>query len=88
MRKEELNKASKKHADKEGFLLQPDMSKRDMIFTGLLRNQEKYGKTYCPCRRVTGNKEQDKKIICPCIYHKDEVKNDGHCKCYLYLKKA
>ena len=87
MNKEELRKSSQEHADEKGFLLQPDEKILDMILTGLLRNKEKHGLLYCPCRRVTGDKEEDKKIICPCIYHEDEVNNDRHCKCFLFLKK-
>ena len=81
MNKEELKKIYKKYADSQGFLLQPDEKMLDMILTGLLNNEKKHGLRYCPCRRVTGDKEKDRKIICPCVYHKDEVKNEGHCKC-------
>lgn len=88
MNKEELVKQTQDHADKEGFEVQADPSRLNMIFEGLLRNQEKHGDIYCPCRRVSGNKEEDKKIVCPCIYHKDEVKQDGHCKCFLFFKKG
>jgi ferredoxin-thioredoxin reductase catalytic subunit len=88
MNKNQLKKFSEDYANQNGFLLQPDVKIRDMIFTGLLKNEEKYGFRYCPCRRVTGNKEEDKKIICPCIYHKDEIKKDRHCKCMLFLKKS
>ena len=86
MNKEELKRSLEKYAEEQGFVLQPDEKRLDFILAGLLRNEENHGFRYCPCRRVTGNKEKDKKIICPCIYHKDEVKNDGHCTCFLFLK--
>ncbi len=87
MNKEELKKACKDYADKKGFKLQPDEDMLDRILTGLLMNEEKFGYRYCPCRRKTGDIEQDRKIICPCVYHEDEVKNDGQCKCFLFVKK-
>lgn len=87
MNKEELRKISQEHADRKGFLLQPDEKLLDGVLTGLLKKKEMFGKLYCPCRRVTGDKEEDKKIICPCIYHEDEIKEDGHCKCFLFVKK-
>jgi ferredoxin-thioredoxin reductase catalytic subunit len=87
MNKEELKNISQKYADSQGFLLQPDEKILDGILTGLLKREEKFGFRYCPCRIVTRDKEKDKKIICPCIYHKDEIKNDGHCKCRLFLRK-
>ena len=41
----------------------------------------------CPCRIRSGDKEKDKAIICPCIYHRDEIAKDGHCHCQLYYRK-
>ena len=35
----------------------------------------------------SGDKEKDKAIICPCIYHEDEIAKDGHCHCQLYYRK-
>jgi ferredoxin-thioredoxin reductase catalytic subunit len=84
---EELKQKSQEYADSQGFLLQPDEKILNMILTGLLNNSIKHGEIYCPCRRVTGDKAEDKNIICPCIYHKDEIKEDGHCKCLLFVKK-
>ena len=75
-----------KYAESQGFRLNPDDDTVVMICRGLLGNQKKHGGRYCPCRMVTGKKGEDKKIICPCVYHKDEVKNDGHCHCNLFVK--
>ncbi|MEK7080715.1 MAG: ferredoxin-thioredoxin reductase catalytic domain-containing protein [Patescibacteria group bacterium] len=58
----------------------------ESIMNGLKRNEEKYGKRYCPCRRVTGNEAEDAKIICPCIYREEEVKKDNKCLCGLFVK--
>lgn len=74
------------YAKSAGIKLNPDKKTVERVANGLLRNEEKYGEKYCPCRRVTGDKEADKKIICPCIYHKDEIEKDGHCLCNLYVK--
>jgi ferredoxin-thioredoxin reductase catalytic subunit len=88
MEKQELIEKSKQHADENGFLLNPDSRLVDALVTGLLKNEEKHGpgKRYCPCRPVTGNDEQDKNIICPCIYHRDELKRDGKCHCGLFVR--
>ena len=87
MEKEELKKISEDYADEKGFRLQPDEGLLDTVLGGLIRNQEKHGEVYCPCRRITGDEEQDKKIVCPCIYHEQEVAEDGHCKCLLFFRK-
>jgi len=74
------------YAQKNGFQLNPDKEIIERIINGLLENEKKYGKKYCPCRRVTGNQETDLKNVCPCYYHKDEIEKDGHCFCGLFTK--
>jgi len=82
---EKLIKEFKEYAMANGFQLNPDEKTVERVINGLLKNEEKYGKKYCPCRRVSGN-EEDSKKICPCFWHKDEIKKDGHCFCNLYVK--
>jgi len=84
---EKLRQVSKRYAESQGFMLNPDEEIVTFIIQGLLRNEEKFGYRYCPCRAVTVDKEQDRKIICPCIYHKDEIKSMGHCNCGLFVAK-
>jgi len=74
------------HANNNGFRLNPDKETVRRIAEGILRNKELHGNHYCPCRRVTGDKNEDKKIICPCIYHKEEVESNGRCMCGLFVK--
>ncbi|MCX6722277.1 MAG: ferredoxin:thioredoxin reductase [Candidatus Staskawiczbacteria bacterium] len=83
---EQLKKEYAEYAKKSGFNLNPDEKTVERIIDGLLKNEGKFGAKYCPCRRVTGDKAEDAKKICPCIWHKDEIKNDGHCFCRLYVK--
>jgi len=71
---------------KNGFKLNPDKKIVEGIVKSLLDRENKFGEKYCPCRRITGDKEEDKKIICPCIYHKEEIEKDGFCLCRLFVK--
>ena len=87
MNKQELKQFSQEYADEKGFRLQPDPKLLDGILTGLLKNEEKHGFRACPCRRVTSDEEENKRITCPCAYHEQEIKDDGHCKCFLFLSK-
>jgi ferredoxin-thioredoxin reductase catalytic subunit len=75
------------YAKKNGFYLSSNKQLVQTIVEGLLRNEEKHGngKLYCPCRPVTGNEEMDKKNVCPCVYHRDELKRDGKCHCGLFV---
>jgi len=75
------------YAKSNGFRLNPNRKAVEGIIAGLLANEKKYGKKYCPCRRVSGNKEEDAKKICPCAFHKEEIEKDGHCFCNLFVKK-
>ena len=83
---EKLKKEYNEYAEANGFHLNPDEKTVERIINGLLNNEEKHGQMYCPCRRISGDKEEDAKKICPCIWHKDEIKNGGHCLCRLYFK--
>ncbi len=83
---EKMKKEFSDYAKKNGFKLNPDEKTVERVIDGLLRNKEKYGEEYCPCRRVSGDKEEDTKKICPCFWHKDEIEKDGHCFCQLYFK--
>ena len=86
---EEIKQLMEKYAEyakNSGFQLNPDKKTVERIISGLLKNRDKYGSMYCPCRRVSGDKEEDSKKICACLWHKDEIKKDGHCFCNLYIK--
>ncbi|MFA5169702.1 MAG: ferredoxin-thioredoxin reductase catalytic domain-containing protein [Candidatus Paceibacterota bacterium] len=83
---EKLIKISEDYARSKGFKLNPNRAVVEGIVKGLLAHKENFGEIYCPCRKVTGNKDEDKKIICPCIYHLDEITKDGHCFCNLFVK--
>jgi ferredoxin-thioredoxin reductase catalytic subunit len=83
---EELKNEYEEYAKENEISLNPNEKIVNAIIEGLLNNEEKYGEKYCPCRKVTGDKEEDKKIICPCIYHLEEINSIGHCHCNLFIK--
>jgi ferredoxin-thioredoxin reductase catalytic chain len=87
MNSEQLLEVSRKYADKQGFQLQSDKEILGELIKGLLENEKKFGFRFCPCRAITGDKAKDAKIICPCVYHKEEIRTMGHCHCGLYLAK-
>lgn len=83
---EKLIREYEDYAKKNGFQLNPNKEVVKRLIKGLLENEKKYGQRYCPCRRITGNKEEDKPKICPCAYHLEEIEKDGHCFCRLFQK--
>ncbi len=80
---QEYIKKCGEYAKENGFNLNPNP---EAITKGLFENEKKYGAKYCPCRRITGDKQKDANIICPCVFHKGEIEKDGHCLCRLYCK--
>ncbi|MDI6819660.1 MAG: ferredoxin-thioredoxin reductase catalytic domain-containing protein [Candidatus Hodarchaeaceae archaeon] len=88
MNAEQLLSALRKYAESQGFEINPDEKIVDFVIQGLLKNEEKFGYRYCPCRVVTGDKKQDARIICPCVYHKEEIRSMGRCHCGLFVAKS
>lgn len=84
---EEILEWAKQYAAKHHWMLNTDVKKLELVIRGLARNKRKFGEAYCPCRLRTGDKEKDAAIICPCIYHEDEIANEGSCHCRLYFRK-
>ncbi len=85
MNPEEYLKVVERIASSKGWKPNPDREILLELANGLLENRKRYGRTYCPCRIVTGNHEIDRKIICPCTYAEDDIKNYGRCFCGLYV---
>ncbi|RLG13124.1 MAG: ferredoxin:thioredoxin reductase [Candidatus Nanohalarchaeota archaeon] len=67
---------------KNGFRLNPNRKIIEYLIKGLIKNAEEFGKKYCPCRRIHNDR-----VICPCIHHKKEIKEQGHCHCFLFVSK-
>ena len=84
---QQLLELSRKYAEKAGFRLNPNQEILDTVIKGLIENEKKHGFRYCPCRIITGDKAKDALIICPCRYHRDEIKQQGYCHCLLYFAK-
>jgi ferredoxin-thioredoxin reductase catalytic chain len=80
-----INEWAQEYAASSGFKLNPDEKALDRVFKGLVRNNLKFGARYCPCRVKSGDKEKDKDIICPCVFHKKEIEDQGSCHCYLFF---
>ncbi|MGB2762626.1 MAG: ferredoxin-thioredoxin reductase catalytic domain-containing protein [Minisyncoccales bacterium] len=81
-----LIKDYEKYAEENGLILNPNIAIVESLVKRLLENGKKYGEKYCPCRTISGNLEEDKKKICPCIFMNSEIKKQGRCHCGLFLK--
>lgn len=84
--KERLRKGSEKYAQKAGYKMNPDSGTVETIITGLAKNRLEHGRAYCPCMFVSGDPDEDKKIICPCQIHREDIEKKGKCHCGLFVK--
>jgi len=85
---EKIIEEYEEYANRNGFKLNPNKEVAEKIIQGLLENEKRYGARYCPCRRLTGNLEEDKSKICPCAWHLQEIEKQGHCLCGLFVKRT
>lgn len=86
---EELEKTIKEYeeyAKSKGFKLNPNKQIVEAMVKALLAKEKALGKRYCPCRKTSTNEKENKRIICPCFYHLEEIENQGHCFCNLFVK--
>lgn len=84
--REKVRKFVKHYCKISGFRLNPDVKIVELLIEGLVQNRLRKGYQYCPCRILSGKWEEDKSKICPCKWHKEEIAQDGHCKCGLFYK--
>ncbi|MFY9940589.1 MAG: ferredoxin-thioredoxin reductase catalytic domain-containing protein [Desulfobacterales bacterium] len=84
---EELYEMLKKSQEPKGYFFNKDRERVMDLMTALLFNKERYGYMGCPCRLVSGDKQNDRDIICPCVYRTPDVEEYGSCYCNLYVSK-
>ena len=66
-------------AEAAGYHLNPDREFTLTLLEGLLANRERYGYMLCPCRIGTGERAQDRDIICPCDYRDIDLNEYDQC---------
>ena len=71
----------------QGYYLNKDRDQCFEIIGGGMANKKQYGYMACPCREVSGVRDQDKDIICPCDYMNADVEEYGTCYCNLFVSK-
>ena len=88
MKVEKLYEALKKSQKAKGIYFNKD---KDLVFElleSLILNKDRYGYMACPCRLACGDRDNDKDIICPCVYRAPDLEEFGACFCGLYISTA
>jgi len=88
-RKAELSAAAKLYETldpaAEGYVFNPDIDWTLAALAGILVNEARYGYGSCPGRLARGRPEDDRDIICPCVFRAEDVAKYGRCHCHLYF---
>lgn len=87
MKVEHLYEKLKVAQEKRGFYFNVDKQRVLELLDSLLTNKDRYGYMSCPCRLASGNLNNDKDIVCPCIYRHPDIEEYGSCYCNLYVSK-
>ena len=83
--RKEISDRVRRHEAESACRLNPDKRLADALLEGLVRRRAKFGDYYCPCRIVTGNPDIDRRNVCPCATHEEEIARTGKCHCGLYV---
>jgi len=87
MEVEKLYEMLKNAQEPKGYFFNRDKERVFELLEALNTNKERYGYMACPCRLASGDREQDKDILCPCVYREPDVKEYGSCYCNLYVSE-
>jgi len=83
-----LYETLRKIQEAKGYFFNKDMEMTMSLMESLLVNKERFGYMACPCRLASANFEQDRDIVCPCVYREPDVAEFGACFCGLYVSQA
>jgi len=87
-RKEALRLLFQKVVDPLGYKFSPDGEIVDFLLEQEVELEKKHGIPYCPCQGLTKDREENMKIVCPCIpFHRGHFDFMKRCWCGLFVHK-
>ena len=87
MDEKELYERMKKVQEPKGYYFNNDKERTFELLAALIQNKERYGYMGCPCRLLSGDRDNDKDIFCPCVYSVPDIEEYGSCYCNLYVSE-
>lgn len=73
-----------KYTAQKNYALNPSWMMTTNLEIWLSEMEATFGKRYCPCFEPSGDAQLDKKMLCPCEFIEDEIKEYGTCHCALF----
>jgi len=87
-RKKMLRDYYEKIVDKLGYKFTPDTALAEFLLEQEVKLEQKKGSPFCPCQALTGEREHDMKLVCPCIpFHRKHYDKMKRCWCGLFVHK-
>ncbi|WP_321419592.1 ferredoxin-thioredoxin reductase catalytic domain-containing protein [uncultured Methanomethylovorans sp.] len=87
-RKQRLKEMFQRVVDPLGYKFSPDEEIVDFLLEQEVIIEKEHGHPFCPCQGLTGERELDMKIVCPCIpFHRAHFDAMKRCWCGLYVHK-
>ncbi len=83
----QLYEMLRKVQEPQGYFFNTDRERTLELLEALIQNKDRYGYMACPCRLASGDRDNDKDIICPCVYRTPDVEEYGSCYCALYVSE-
>lgn len=69
-----------------GFKFTPDDEIADFLLEQEVNLEREQGAPYCPCQLRSGARDEDMKIVCPCIpFHRAHFDKMRRCWCGLFV---
>jgi ferredoxin-thioredoxin reductase catalytic subunit len=75
----------RQHLERGRCALNPDAATVAYVRAGLADHLIAHGHLYCPCREVTGDPARDRRNICPCPQHRQDIARTGACECGIFV---
>jgi len=88
MNAQQLYEMMKKVQEPKGYFFNKESDRVFDLLESLILNKQRYGYMGCPCRLLSGDRQADRDIICPCVYSVPDIAEFGSCYCNLYVSKA
>ena len=85
--RQQVERMVRRYAARGPYCLSSDQVTVAHVIAGLTRNLRVHGRTYCPCREVTGDPARDRANLCPCPQHREDIARDGSCECGLFARR-
>jgi ferredoxin-thioredoxin reductase catalytic subunit len=87
-RKQALRFLFQKVVEPLGYKFSPDEELVEFCLEQEVKLEQKHGIPYCPCKAITGDREKNMLIVCPCIpFHREHFDAMKRCWCGLFVHK-